>query len=311
MGERYAYGGGVEVPAGLVEEQLRWNGEEERAWVAGLPGQVRGWLEEWGLRRDGAAMHGAAALVLPVVRVADGGAAVLKLQLRDEENEGEVPALRAWAGCGVVEVLAADAGRGAVLLERLDEGRSLGGVPDALDGVQVIAEALARLNAVPAPAGVRRLGDIAAGMLDDVPELLPGLADPGERRLLEKCAGAVREVAGEAGDRLLHWDLHEENVLAPRADSGRGEPWVVIDPKPLAGDPGFELFPAIKNRFEEGEVLRRFDLMSEVMGLDRGRAAAWTLGRVLQDCLWELGDGEVRMPDAHVVVAEVLLRVRS
>ncbi|GAA3488709.1 aminoglycoside phosphotransferase family protein [Streptomyces cremeus] len=307
MGERYE----VRVPAGLAAAQLRWNGEAGRAWVAGLPGRVRECLAGWGLRPDGPVMHGSAALVVPVVREGDGLAAVLKLQLRDEENAGEAAALRAWAGLGVVEVLAADEARGALLLERLDEGRPLDGVRDALDGVRVIAESLARLNAVAAPAGMRRLGDIAAAVLDDVPRLLPALADGAERRLLERCAGAVREVAGEAGDRLLHWDLHAENVLAPRAGSGRSEPWVVIDPKPLAGDPGFELLPAIRNRFDAGEVVRRFDVLVEVMGLERDRAVAWTLGRVLQDCLWELAEGEVRMPDVHVVVAKALLRVRA
>ncbi|WP_240797546.1 hypothetical protein [Streptomyces sp. F001] len=31
--------------------------------------------------------------------------------------------------------------------------------------------------------------------------------------------------------------------------------------------------------------------MTDVMGLDRARARAWTLGRVLQNCLWEIEDG--------------------
>ncbi|MFI0983347.1 aminoglycoside phosphotransferase family protein [Streptomyces sp. NPDC021093] len=301
----------VEVPARLVEEQIRWNGSTGRAWIEQLPAQAADYLARWDLRRDGPALHGAAALVLPVVRE-DRTPAVLKLQLRDEESEGEAPALRAWAGRrGVVALLDADDRDGTLLLERLDESRSLGGLPDAMAGVQVIAESLARLTADPAPPGIRRLGDIAAGLLDDAPELLPELADPEQRRLLERCAAAVREVAGEPGDRLLHWDLHEENVLAPREGSPRSEPWVVIDPKPLAGDPGFDLFPAIKNRFEADQVLRRFDLMSEVLGLERERAAAWTLGRVLQDCLWELEDGEDRMPDTHVVVAEALLTLRT
>ncbi|GGW53564.1 hypothetical protein GCM10010381_43810 [Streptomyces xantholiticus] len=43
---------------------------------------------------------------------------------------------------------------------------------------------------------------------------------------------------GRARDRLLHWDLHFDNVLAAER-----EPWLVIDPKLLVGDPGFELCP--------------------------------------------------------------------
>ena len=31
--------------------------------------------------------------------------------------------------------------------------------------------------------------------------------------------------------------------------------------------------------------------MTEVLGLDRARARAWTYGRVLQNCLWETEEG--------------------
>jgi streptomycin 6-kinase len=95
----------------------------------------------------------------------------------------------------------------------------------------------------------------------------------------------------DLGDRLLHWDLHYENVLA--ADRA---PWLAIDPKPLAGDPAFELLPALANRFEPGEIHWRFDAMTDVLGLDRARARAWTLGRVLQYGLWEIEDGRPPEP---------------
>ncbi|MEV4125830.1 aminoglycoside phosphotransferase family protein [Nocardia sp. NPDC049707] len=38
---------------------------------------------------------------------------------------------------------------------------------------------------------------------------------------------------GEPGERLLYGDLQYENVLASER-----EPWLAIDPKPLAGEPG-------------------------------------------------------------------------
>ncbi|MFJ4779399.1 aminoglycoside phosphotransferase family protein [Streptomyces sp. NPDC088762] len=293
----------VEIPDGLVRAQLRWNGDAGREFIAGLPALAGRFLAQWELRRTGPVMHGVTALVLPVER-ADGTAAVLKLALPDEESAGEPLALRAWDGAGSVRLWEHDAETGSMLLERLDETRPLSALAerDARQAVRVVAELLARLTAAPAPAGLRGLGEIVAGMPADVPEALRRLADEGDRRLLRDCAAAVAEVAGEPGDRLLHWDLHYDNVLA-----GGREPWLAIDPKPLAGDPGFDLLPAIVNNFRARDVRWRFDLMTEVLGLDRERARAWTLGRVLQNCLWDVEDGEERLDGVQRAVGELLL----
>ncbi|WP_240980790.1 aminoglycoside phosphotransferase family protein [Streptomyces sp. Z423-1] len=275
----------IEIPRELAESQAMYNGEQGRAFIAGLPRLVDGFLDRWGLRTDGPSMFGMCALVLPVVR-ADGTRAVLKLQLLDDESEGEPVALRVWDGDGAVRLLDHDPDTGTMLLERLDPARMLSHVPDSREAVLVIARLLAHLTSVPAPAGLRRLGDIARAMLQRAPWALERVADPEARRLLADCAAAVREVVAEPGDRLLHWDLHFENVLA--ADRA---PWLAIDPKPLAGDPGFELWPALDNRFDAAEVRWRFDAMTDVMGLDRERARAWTLGRLLQNALWDIEDG--------------------
>ncbi|MHB9759715.1 aminoglycoside phosphotransferase family protein [Streptomyces sp. BYX5S] len=275
----------IDVPKGLVESQYAYAGEAGRAFVAALPARVAEFLERWELVRDGPLMHGVAALVVPVVR-GDGLRAALKFQVLDEETEGEPVALRVWDGDGAVRLLAYDAGTGTMLLERLDSARMLSGVADSREAVEVVGGLLARLTAGPAPKGVRRLSDIAGRMLADAPGALRRVADPVQRALLADCAAAVREVVGEAGDRLLHWDLHFENVLA----AGR-EPWLAIDPKPLAGDPGFDLWPALHNRYEPDETLWRFDALSGALGLDRERARAWTLGRVLQNALWDIEDG--------------------
>ncbi|MFJ6821905.1 aminoglycoside phosphotransferase family protein [Streptomyces niveus] len=290
----------MEIPAELARTQ-------GSAFVAALPARAADFLKRWELRRTGPAMHGMCALVLPVER-ADGTPAVLKLQDVDSETAGEPVALRVWGGDGAVRLLEYDEESGTLLLERLDATQDLSGVP-VRDGVSVIAGLLARLTAAPAPAGLRRLGEIAEAMLDETPVAVRSLADDTQRRLLLDCAAAVREVAGEPGDRLLHWDLHFENVLAPLPAAGgpAREPWLAIDPKPLAGDPGFELLPALVNRFDEGDILGRFDLMTEVIGLDRGRARAWTLGRVLQNCLWDIREGE-RVPDpTSLAVGRALL----
>ncbi|MER8067509.1 aminoglycoside phosphotransferase family protein [Streptomyces sp. NPDC094034] len=295
--------GVIDIPAELVETQSKFLGEAGRAFIAALPGRAADFLERWELRRTGPSMYGMCALVLPVER-ADGTPAVLKLQHLDEESAGEPVALRMWGGDGAVRLLRYDDETGTLLLERLD-ARDLNGV-DAREAVRIIAELLARLTSVPAPPGMRGLGEIAARMLDDVPVLSRSLPEEAERRLLRDCAAAVREVMDEPGDRLLHWDLHYENVLAAHPADAR-EPWLAIDPKPLAGDPGFDLMPALDNRFDAAETPWRFDLMTEVLGLDRERARAWTLGRVLQNSLWDIADGERALNPEQVSIARSLL----
>jgi streptomycin 6-kinase len=276
----------IDVPDALAASQAKYNGAAGRAFIDGLPALAAAYLDRWRLRLDGPSMHGWAALVLPVVR-GDGTPAVLKLQILDEETEGEPVALRLWDGDGAVRLLDHDPDTGTMLLERLDPTRTLGHVEDSREAVLVLARLLAHLTATPAPPGLRRLGDAARGMLERTPRVLGRVPDPEDRRLVADCAAAVREVADEPGDRLLHWDLHYENVLA----SDRA-PWLAIDPKPLAGDPGFDLLPALDNRYDPGETRWRFDAMTDVLGLDRQRARAWSLGRVLQNCLWNVEDGD-------------------
>jgi streptomycin 6-kinase len=307
----------VEIPDRLVASHTKFFGERGRAWIAALPDLVARCLERWTLRPAGSPTSGAVALVLPVVR-GDGAPAVLKLQPIDEETVGEPIALRAWDGNGAVRLFAHDPVSGALLLERLDAGRSLATVPDDLAALQTLSELLTRLHAVSAPEGIRRLADIAAGMLDRVPRALTLRPGPSARRLIERCAGAVEELLPEAGERLLHWDLHYDNVLGSHPGSDpcvRREPWLAIDPKPLAGDPGFELLPALHNRWDDvvasGDVRRaiqmRFDLMTDVLGLERQRAVGWTLGRILQELLWEAEHGDTAWhSDPDRTIAQVL-----
>ncbi|MFE2279504.1 aminoglycoside phosphotransferase family protein [Streptomyces sp. NPDC059454] len=275
----------IDIPAELAAAQEKYNKEAGRAFVAALPDLTAAFLDRWDLRVTGTPMHGVSALVLPVTR-ADGTHAVLKLQIRDHETDGEPVALRLWDGDGAVRLLDHDEPTGTMLLERLDATRMLAHQDDVHETVLVIARLLAHLHATPAPEHMRRLGDIAASMLERTPSALTRVPDPAARRLVADCAAAVREVTDEPGDRLLHWDLHDENVLA--ADRA---PWLAIDPKPLAGDPGFDLWPALANRFDPDDVIWRFDAMTDVLGLDRARARAWTYGRLLQNCLWETEDG--------------------
>lgn len=304
----------ITVPTELAASIARHHGRPGREFVAALPGLAAEFLRRWELEPDGNPWHGMGSLVLPVSR--DGGLAVLKLRFVEPDTEAEPDGLRTWDGAGAVKLLDHDPATGTMLLERLDGDRTLGGVPDGTAALRILSELLSRLVAVPAPGGVRKLSDIAAVMLQRAVEIEPHLAAD-DRRRLSRCAAQVREVVHEPGDRLLHWDLHYDNVLAAHP-ADRREPWLAIDPQPLAGDPCFELLPALHNRWEDvvatghpsRAVRRRFDLMTEVLGLDRARARAWTCGRLLQEMVWNFDDGEPALSPAEQVIMTTLARER-
>ncbi|MFI9123990.1 aminoglycoside phosphotransferase family protein [Streptomyces bikiniensis] len=300
----------IDVPDALITSYTKNGGEAERAWIAALPALVAELLDRWRLERDGTPGSGEASLVVPVRRE-DGGRAALKLQMPREETTAALIGLRAWKGDGIVRLLDHDPESSAMLLERLDASRTLASVDDDDTAMGTLAGLMARLHAAPAPEGLRRLDDIARDMLADVPGAVVSLSDPDDQRRLHAWASAVAELVDEPGDRLLHWDLHYENVLAAER-----EPWLAIDPEPLVGDPGFDLWPALDTGWEKigatGDaprvVRRRFDLLTEALELDRERAAGWTLGRLLQNTLWDVEDGRTTIDPSQIAVAEALPR---
>jgi len=307
----------IVVPAELADLHQKYSGESGRAWISALPALAAMCIDHWQLQIDGVSAFGAVALIIPVAR-RDGSKAMLKLQPVDDETGGEPAALQAWAGRGAVRLLEHEAGSGAMLLERLDAARDLTVMEDDLAAARIIAELLVRLNSARAPAGMRRLSDIAAATLAEAPDAVRLAGDADERRLLSECAARLEAMTTDPiEDRLLHWDLHYFNVLCTLDGSQR---WTAIDPKPLSGDSGFELMPALWNRWEDliqtGDLtralLRRFDVMTEVMALDRSRAATWTLARVLQNAVWDL----VRFNEPHIqssqrTIAEILIDKRA
>lgn len=298
----------ITVPEALARTLVRFYGPE---WPRVLPELAAGQCDRWGLRPAGQSMHGMVALVVPV-RCRDGRRAVLKLQPVDPETEGEPAALAAWGGGAAVRLLRHDPRTGAMLLEALDPSCSLERVE--LDrALSVIGALLARLSSHPAPPGMRGLAAITRDLVARAGKVRGRLGSDRDRALLAGLAAQAHEMAAEPGDRLLHWDLHYGNVLAPPRGSGR-QPWLAIDPKPLSGDPGFELLPALHNRWREAvatgdprrETRRRFDLLTEAAGLERARARIWTLVRVLQECVWALEDGADGVPEQYRLIAEAV-----
>jgi streptomycin 6-kinase len=92
---------------------------------------------------------------------------------------------------------------------------------------------------------------------------------------------------------MIHGDLHYENVLAAER-----EPWLVIDPKPMSGDPHYEVAPLLWNRFDEvlasghvrDAVRRRFHAVVDTADLDEDRARDWIVVRMVHNAMWCVED---------------------
>ena len=273
----------LRVPASFAAIADR--GPAWAAFVEGVPRLVRDLLGEWDLVLDGEAAHGHCALVVPV-RTRDRTDAVLKVGFLDEESEHESLAMQHWHGRGAASLLRADPRRGALLLERLTS-RDLSEEWDvaACEAVGELYGALHR----PAPPQLRLLSVLCEGWAERL-TALPRSA-PLPRRMVEQAAHLAASFAtDDATDgRLLHTDLHYENVLADAAGA-----WRAIDPKPLSGDPHFEPAPLLWNRFDElaGDVRdgvrRRFHAVIDAAGLDEDRARDWVVLRMMVNALWRL-----------------------
>jgi streptomycin 6-kinase len=102
---------------------------------------------------------------------------------------------------------------------------------------------------------------------------------------------------------LVHQDLHAGNVL--RAER---EPWLVIDPKPLAGEREFSIAALVRgDELGQGprNIRHRLDRLTAELGLERDRARGWALAHTVA---WAFDADEV-FPD-HVETARWLLHQR-
>lgn len=253
-------------------------------WLHGLPALLEDLLDEWEVEPIGRSMSGYCSIAVPVrLRGADrgqagvSGEAVLKVSWPHPEAATEALALQIWNGHGAVRLLRADPARFALLLERLHT-RDLTRV-DIDEACGVIGDLLSTLRK-PGHARTPSLTAYAERQsvaLRTAPPVIP-------RRYLDQAAALAGELLRRpaAEFRLLHTDLHYENVLAAyRA------PWLAIDPKPMSGDPAYEVAPALWNRADElgtgsqirWSLRRRLEIICERAGIDEGRARAWTIVR--------------------------------
>ena len=270
-------------------------------WLGRLPQLVEECAEEWELEL-GQPFEGSNASL--VIRA---GEAVLKINPPDEESEHEAEALEAWAGDGAVQLRAHDPERRALLLERCHPGTTLLELDD--DGAgDVVAGLLPRLWKPPPPS-LRFASELAERWVEELPVQWDAAGRPFERSLLDAAVSALRDLGPTQGPLVLaNEDFHAGNVLR-----GTREPWLAIDPKPIAAERELTLVAMIRDRKDEvlsgprslERFRRRLDRLSSDLSLDRERVRGWTIAHTIA---WGFEPDGSYYHAAHADVARLLLR---
>lgn len=284
-------------------------GDAGRNWLRRLPGVTCELLARWRLTASGAAYGGGShALVLPVTCV-DGAHAVLKIPVLDDENRLEAAALRCYDGAGAVHLYRADPGSGALLLERAEPGTPLADHPQWDAAVDIMCGLLRRLRRpLGAAHGFPLVRDLVRRWSENWPARHDRYGRPFSAELVREALSVVRELATpDADEVLVNRDPHRGNVLAAAR-----EPWLLIDPKPLIGEPAFDggylLLDLLGSEATLDTAASVSDRLAEGLGVDAVRVRAWALTRAIANAMWALDDGDD--PGQDVAMATLLAGLR-
>ncbi|WP_259756414.1 aminoglycoside phosphotransferase family protein [Pseudomonas sp. GCEP-101] len=257
-------------------------------------------LRLWCLTPEGEPIITPSSHLLPVRWM--GRAAMLKRAL-DVEEQGGCRVMSWWCGEGAAQVFAYDGD--SILMERAEGTHSL--MHMALNGEDDQAS--------------RILCDVVRRLhwpRDEPPADLLGLREwfrdlaPAARRyggLFPRCLDTAEALlASEQDRRVLHGDVHHDNVLDFAA---RG--WLAIDPKRLYGERLFDYAnllcnPDLPTSRERTRFLRQLDVIVEHARLDRRRLLEWVLAFAGLSAAWFLDDGMAADSDlavAHLAAAEL------
>ena len=154
-----------------------------------------------------------------------GEGAVLKVvPVEDDEADHEADALELLAGDSAVRLLRHDRARRAILIEQARPGHDASRLPEP-EAIRVAVAAAKRFWR-PAVRGspFRWIGDHVPRWLDNA----------GDHYLVRQ-AKEIYATMHPSDATLVHGDFHHHNLLRHR------DHWVVIDPKPMVGDPEFDV----------------------------------------------------------------------
>lgn len=279
------------IPERLRERVERVHGEQGRQWLMTLPALVAECRARWSLELDQPFENLSYNLVFPG-RMSDGKGIVLKLGVVCPELLTETAALNLFAGVGAARLLAHDDARGILLMERVIPGTPLFQLEDGPEATRTAAALMRRIWHIPLVKHSFPSLTVWFRAFERLRSRYDGGSGPFPAELIARAEHTFAELEASSERRvILHGDLHHENILL----SVKGE-WLTIDPKGIAGDPGYEVGPFIVNQLPINssesatmEILnQRISVFSDELTIKRERLVRWAFCHAVLSALWDL-----------------------
>ena len=262
----------------LTRARVSGLGPVGQQWLEALPGVLDQLATQWSLQ-IGRALPGGSASYVVGATTADGRSVVAKVALPDPGLDAQVATLERAAGRGYVQLLAYDAARGALLLERL--GASLDRtVRRPEDQLRILADTLTTAW-LPATSGpVDKAADLKSGLLD----AWQRLGRPCSRRVVDQAAAYADRRSADPGEPVVvHGDPHPGNLLAvPQPRPGGETGFCFVDPDGFVADRAYDLGVALRDwcsRLQGADARRVLEgygqILAERTGVDTVRIWEW------------------------------------
>ncbi len=222
------------LPPRFIKNISGLYGARGEKWLLSLPRAINEICGKWSLEIETVFPNLSFNFVAACV-TRSGEKCVLKIGVPEKDSSlvYEKRALQAFNGRGAVRLFKSDAKLGALLIERAVEGKTLHEVcgEDYGQAVEIAADVMKKLPRD--PPDKRKFINLETWTA----ELKRAAAINFEAEKVARARKFFAELAKPSEKKmLLHGDIHFDNIL-----SARREPFLLIDPKGIVGEIGYEI----------------------------------------------------------------------
>jgi streptomycin 6-kinase len=285
--------------------RVRVGGDADE-WLAAVPDLISSVTGRWDLHVTAVANRiDAFGMSIPARR--DSDRMTLRIAYPDAFLADETAALRAWDGAGAVRVLEED-DNGAQLRSSPSPGTALSLERNEMRALRMVADALRQLWITP-PDGIQTLAAEVRTWGSSMPERFESVHEPFDEQLMRDAEVMFRSFGPSQMDAvLLHGDVRLDTFLLD------GERAVAIDPKPLAGEPAFDVAALLRDG--PGDLVRdpaagrqrlqgRLEQLTDLLDVRASRVRGWAFAVAIDTGLYAYETGDIDGGDLMIEVARL------